>query len=295
VGEPARAVTAFDQTLAIVRELGDPAGQANVLRGLGGARLQPGELGAARAALKRARELATAAGEQMAEAQALLGLSELALASDDPQLASALAQQASGACREIGAPLYGERTQSLLASAHAALGDGSGAPQDVRPGGQHVAGQGAGQEVPAGQHQHPGAEAWQQVQGLLPGGVRAERRPGQRAGPGLRRGDPPHLRARPVPGRSRGPAEERDVSSLSGRLVVEPSTEITRSPQQNTPSAPSGPATCSNSMCSGSAPSFPRARDSEEMFGGRHRRTCPASTQPAGSSCPASRSVPRRR
>ncbi len=93
------------------------------------------------------------------------------------------------------------------------------------PRGQHVAGQGAGQEVPAGQHQHPGAEAWQQVQGqgLLPGGVRAERRPGQRAGPGLRRGDPPHLRARPVPGRTRGPAEERDVilavRQVGGRAI----------------------------------------------------------------------------
>ena len=61
--------------------------------------------------------------------------------------------------------------------------------------------------------------------------------------------------------------------------MVEPSIDTTRSPQQNTPGAPSaaptGPATCSNSMCSGSAPSRARARDREEMFGGRHRRPCP--------------------
>jgi hypothetical protein len=46
--------------------------------------------------------------------------------------------------------------------------------------------------------------------------------------------------------------------------------DTTRSPQQNTPAAPSppvGPATCSNSIRSGSAPSFPRPRDREEMFG----------------------------
>lgn len=130
VGEPARAVTAFDQALAIVRELGDPVGQAYVLRGLGVARLRLGELGAARAALERARELAAAAGEQKAEAQALLGLSELAFANDDPRRASALAQQASDAFREIGAPLYAEHAQSLLASARAALGDGSAGPDD---------------------------------------------------------------------------------------------------------------------------------------------------------------------
>ena len=130
VGAPARAVAAFDQALAIVRELGDPVGQAYVLRGLGVARLRLGELGAARAALERARELAAAAGEQMAEAQALLGLSELALANDDPRRASALAQQASGAFREIGAPLYAKRALSLLASARAALGDGSAGPDD---------------------------------------------------------------------------------------------------------------------------------------------------------------------
>ena len=94
-----------------------------------------------------------------------------------------------------------------------------------------------------------------------------------------------------------GRPKNASLSSETGRSVVEPSTEITRSPQQNTPgalSAPTGPATCSNSMCSGSAPSLPRARDSEEMFRGLHRQA-PASTHPSGSSCPASRSAPRRR
>ena len=85
--------------------------------------------------------------------------------------------------------------------------------------------------------------------------------------------------------------------SLSGTSVVDPSIEATRSPQQNTPGAPSapvGPATCSNSIRTGSEPSFPRPRDSEEMFGCLHRLPCPASTQPSGSSWPASRSAPRR-
>ena len=37
------------------------------------------------------------------------------------------------------------------------------------------------------------------------------------------------------------------------------------------------------------------ARASEEMFGGRHRRPSPASTQPSGSRTPASSCRPRRR
>ena len=94
-------------------------------------------------------------------------------------------------------------------------------------------------------------------------------------------------------------------SVVSGRSLVEPSIDTTRSPQQNTPATgspaepsaepPTGPATASNSMCSGSAPNRARARDRLEMFGGRHRRPCPASTQPAGSSCPSSSCRPRRR
>ena len=76
--------------------------------------------------------------------------------------------------------------------------------------------------------------------------------------------------------------------SLSGTSGVDPSIEATRSPQQNTPGAPAppvGPATCSNSIRTGSEPSFPRPRDSEEMFGCLHRLPCPASNRrpdPAG-------------
>ena len=94
-----------------------------------------------------------------------------------------------------------------------------------------------------------------------------------------------------------GRPKNASFSLLSGTSVTDPSTETTRSPQQNTPDAPSapvGPATCSNSIRTGSAPSFPRPRDSEEMFGCFHRRPCPAFTQPSGSSRPASRSAPRR-
>ena len=85
---------------------------------------------------------------------------------------------------------------------------------------------------------------------------------------------------------------------LSGTSEVDPSMETTRSPQQNTPGVPSspiGPATCSNRNRTGAGPSLPRPRDSEEMFGCRHRRPSPAPTQPPGSSCcPASRSAARR-
>ena len=60
--------------------------------------------------------------------------------------------------------------------------------------------------------------------------------------------------------------------------MTDPSIETTRSPQQDTPGAPAaatGPATCSNSIRTGSAPSFPRPRDSEEMFGCRHQQAIP--------------------
>ena len=73
-------------------------------------------------------------------------------------------------------------------------------------------------------------------------------------------------------------AEERGVLRAVRQSVVDPSMEITRSPQQNTPGAPpaaTGPARCSNSMCSGSAPSLSRARDSEDILGCRHRRPAP--------------------
>ena len=97
MGELDRAITLFDQALAIVCDIGDPVGHAHVLRGLGVARLRLGELGAARVELERALELAGSTGEQMAGGRALLGLSELALASDEPQQAAVLAQQASDA------------------------------------------------------------------------------------------------------------------------------------------------------------------------------------------------------
>ena len=125
-----------------------------------------------------------------------------------------------------------------------------GPPQDVRPGGQHVAGQGVAQEVPVGQHEHPRAERRQQVpgQGLLADRVGAERGPDQRPGPRLGRDQPADLRERPIPGGIRRAARStRRSPSMSGTSVVEPSIDTTRSPQQNTPAAPSaptGPATC---------------------------------------------------
>ena len=56
-----------------------------------------------------------------------------------------------------------------------------------------------------------------------------------------------------------GRPKNASFSLLSGTSVTDPSIETTRSPQQNTPGAPSapvGPATCSNSIRTGSAPSF---------------------------------------
>ena len=94
-----------------------------------------------------------------------------------------------------------------------------------------------------------------------------------------------------------GPPKCSSFAALSGTSDVDPSMDTTRSPQQDTPgasSSPIGPATCSNRNRTGAGPSLPRPRDSEEMFGGRHRRPCPASAQPSGSRSPASRPAARR-
>jgi DNA-binding SARP family transcriptional activator len=123
LGEPGQAITWFDQALAIVCDIGDPVGQAHVLRGLGVARLRLGDLGAARATLERARELAGSVGDQLPEAQALLGLSEVALASGDQRSAASFARQAAGAFRAMSMPILEEQALNAISSAHAALGD----------------------------------------------------------------------------------------------------------------------------------------------------------------------------
>ena len=61
------------------------------------------------------------------------------------------------------------------------------------------------------------------------------------------------------------------------------------------PPAPACLATCSNSIRTGSAPSFPRPRDKLEIFGCRHRRPCPhRPNRPAAAARPAGRGAPRR-
>jgi hypothetical protein len=53
----------------------------------------------------------------------MLGLSELALASGDPERAVVVARQASQVFRDMGAQLYDVRVLALLGEAHAVLGD----------------------------------------------------------------------------------------------------------------------------------------------------------------------------
>ena len=95
----------------------------------------------------------------------------------------------------------------------------------------------------------------------------------------------------------KGPPKNAAFLSLSGTSVTDPSMKTTRSPQQNTPgapSAPAGPATCPDNIRTGPAPSLPRPRDSEEMSGSHHWRPPPASTRPPAARRPASRPAPRR-
>ena len=116
----------------------------------------------------------------------------------------------------------------------------------------------------------PGPNAGQQVpgQGLLPDGVRAERRPDQRPGPRLGRGQPPDLRERPVPRRRSTAARSarrsrRAVRHVGGRAVHRHHPQPAAEHPRRVRPPPTGPATCSNSMCSGSAPSRARARASD--------------------------------
>ena len=104
-------------------DIGDLIGEAYILMAWASPRSRQGEFGQARDALQRALELAGAADQPLTEARALLGLSELALASGDPRQAVAFAQRAAGAFRGMGTPLYEARALTLLGDAHAALGD----------------------------------------------------------------------------------------------------------------------------------------------------------------------------
>ena len=186
---------------------------------------------------------------------------------------------------------------------HRLEGEGRrGAPQDVRPGRQELPGQRPGQELAVRQHQHlrPEAAALQQVAGqrLLAVPVRPRVAPSRLPVPDSAAAS--HRTCANAPSRAwlDGRPKCSSFGGLSGTSEVDPSMETTRSPQQNTPGVPSspiGPATCSNRNRTGAGPSLPRPRDSEEMFGCRHRRPSPAPTQPPGSSCcPASRSAARR-
>lgn len=118
-GKLAAAVSAFERSLTITSNIGDIVGQSYAQQGIGVARVRQGEFSKARASL----QLAVSVRERLAEARATLGLSELALASGDPEKAVIVARQASQVFRDIGAQLYEMRVLALLGKAHAVLGD----------------------------------------------------------------------------------------------------------------------------------------------------------------------------
>jgi len=124
---PANALVAFEQALSITRDVGDVRYEAYALRGVGIARIRLGEFDQAREALQCALEVADRVGERVARTRALLGLSELALATADPHEAILFGQRAAGAFREMRMPLYEARAQTLLSDAYAALGDAQAA------------------------------------------------------------------------------------------------------------------------------------------------------------------------
>jgi hypothetical protein len=112
-------------SLTISSEIGDLVGQSYALQGTGVARVRQAEFKKARDVLQSALDLAVTSRERLAEARALLGLGELALASGDPGQAVVFGKDASDMFRGIGAVLYDARALTLLSDAHAALGDGA--------------------------------------------------------------------------------------------------------------------------------------------------------------------------
>ena len=135
----------------------------------------------------------------------------------------------------------------------------------MRARGEEVAGQGPGQELAVRKDQHPRPEA-------SPSRSRASGCSAVRYAPIAAPSRLPvpdsaattHLTCGNAPSRDwlEGRPKNLAFASPSGTSVTEPSIETIRSPQQNTPGAPPapvGPATCSNSIRTGSGPSFPAA------------------------------------
>jgi DNA-binding SARP family transcriptional activator len=122
-GELADAISAFELSLLRSNDIGDLVGEAYALQGIGIAKVRQAEFDQARNMLRRAMDFAVTAGERLAEARALLGLSELALASGDPKQAVVFGLQASQMFRDMEALLYNARALTFLSDAYAALGD----------------------------------------------------------------------------------------------------------------------------------------------------------------------------
>ena len=142
-----------------------------------------------------------------------------------------------------------------------------------------LAGQGVGLEVAVGQQQHPRPERRQQVscQGCFTERAGPEGGPDQRPGPRLRRGEPADLQKRPGPGRVRGSAEVRGVLRGVRHVAGGAVHRHPRSPQQNTPAAPTGPAleskgTDTRRVAARSTPCRSRSRSRASLACGRHRR-----------------------
>ncbi|MEV4516799.1 BTAD domain-containing putative transcriptional regulator [Dactylosporangium sp. NPDC049525] len=109
-----QAAYVFEQALAVVRELGDPVGEAYALLGVGTAGLRGGDLAGAAAALRDARRLARDLGERLVEARVCMVLGELA-AGEDPALAVTEWRRALELLQVIRAPALEAQVMALLA------------------------------------------------------------------------------------------------------------------------------------------------------------------------------------
>jgi DNA-binding SARP family transcriptional activator/tetratricopeptide (TPR) repeat protein len=122
-GDMDAAVDSFERALETVQGIGDPIGESYVLHSLGIAQIQQRKYSEARGALLRALELARTTSARLAEGQALLGLCQLTLASEDLDEAVTHGQQAVDVFRLAHSPLHEARALALLGRIHEARGD----------------------------------------------------------------------------------------------------------------------------------------------------------------------------
>lgn len=146
---------------------------------------------------------------------------------------------------------------------------GGRAPQDVRPGEEDVAGQGSGQELPAGEGEHAGLRqpSSSRARAPSPAVYRPTAAPSRLPAPDS--AATIRLACGNAPSRDwfDGRPKNEAFSAVSGMSVVKPSTETTRSRSRTTSRhhlPPAGPQPAGTRCAAAAGPSLTRPRDIKE-------------------------------